>query len=312
MSLTLPYSCRLFGLRIDSDFPLPATRTAPAETAEADLVIAWSPFPSDRIAARADAPPRSQPTVEPRPDGGLRLIWPGEIEADLSADGRRISMRSRPSKLEFLPTVTIGVILGFALQQQRRLCLHATVLGRGREVVGFMGDSGAGKSTLAAWLLLRGARLYTDDMAVITPDPEGLASIQPGPTGLRLCRETAAALLPPSLALDRVPYVGKYLWDLSIPDVPCQGQFSRHPAPLSALYWLGPAAIGQGAHLGPALSAAQSLGKLIEALYPPLLRERLTSDLLRRLAQLAEKVPVRVIHYERNWEQLAFFEKLLP
>ncbi|MQP68240.1 hypothetical protein GE253_23250 [Niveispirillum sp. SYP-B3756] len=300
---------RLYGCTIRCDFPLPAARPAPVGLA-ADLVINWaaSPTPGQAEGIQAGA---GEPLLSHQPDGAVRLVWPGEITADISGDGRAVHLQSRPEKLVFLPALAVGMILGIALHLRGTLCLHAATLEVDGRLVGLIGDSGAGKSTLAAWLLLRGATLYADDVTAIMPDAAGLPVVQPGPTGIRLCRDTAAALLPNTEGLANIPYPDKYLWDLSRVDAPCHDRYARTGRALSALYWLVPGNPGEGVCVSAPLAGTAALGKLMEASYPPMMRRMISSGVLGGMARLAETVPVRVVRYEQAWEQLPIIERIL-
>lgn len=308
---------RIYGLTVGCDFPLPAARPISEQEAlvgegrgPVDLQISWIAASTPGQTTRAPEP-RGEPVLSQCPDGGMRLVWPGEITADISGDGRRIALQTRPEKLIYLPTLTIGILLGIALHLRGILCLHGSALEIDGRVVSFMGDSGAGKSTLAAWLLRQGARLYVDDLVAIMPDVSGMPVVPPGPTGLRLTAEAAEALFAGTVGMERIPYLGKYLWDLARPDAPCQGQYGDTPHALSALYWLEPAMPGKGARVSAPLPAVAALAKLVEALYPPQMRQMLTRIGLEKMAGLVERVPVHVVHYERSWAHLPFFDRML-
>lgn len=274
------------------------------------MVINWaaSDTPGQTEGIHAGA---GEPLLSRQPDGAVRLVWPGEITADISSDGREVNLQSRPEKLVFLPALAVGMILGMALHLRGTVCLHAATLEVDGRLVGLIGDSGAGKSTLAAWLLLRGATLYADDVTAIVPDAAGLPVVQPGPTGIRLCRDTAAALLPDTDGLANIPYPDKYLWDLARLGAPCHGRYAQTGRALSALYWLVPGNPGEGIRAGAPLAATAALGKLLEASYPPMTRRMISSGVLEGLARLAETVPVRVVRYERAWEHLPIIERML-
>lgn len=300
---------RLYGCTIRCDFPLPAARPA-QQGMVADVVINWaaSATPGQAEGMHAWA---GEPLLFRQPDGAVRLVWPGEITADISSDGREVNLQSRPEKLVFLPALAVGIILGMALHLRGTVCLHAATLEVDGRLVGFIGDSGAGKSTLAAWLLLRGATLYADDMTALVPDAAGLLMVQPGPTGIRLCRDTAAALLPDTEGLAHIPYPDKYLWDLARADAPCHGQYAQTGRALSALYWLTPGIPGEGIRASGPLAATEALGKLVEASYPPMMRRMISGVVLEGLARVAETVPVQVVRSERAWEHLPIIEQMV-
>jgi hypothetical protein len=148
-------------------------------------------------------------------------------------------------------------------------------------------------------------------MTALVPDAAGLLVVQPGPTGIRLCRDTAAALLPDTEGLTNIPYPDKYLWDLAQAGAPCHGQYAQTGRALSALYWLAPGIPGDGIHASSPLAATAALGKLLEASYPPMMRRMISSRLLEGLARVAETVPVQVVRSERAWEHLPIIERIL-
>lgn len=64
------------------------------------------------------------------------------------------------------------------------LTVHSAVLERQGRAVLMPGPPGSGKSTLCAWLMHRGWRLLSDELALIDP-AEGLLTASPRPVGLK-------------------------------------------------------------------------------------------------------------------------------
>ncbi len=298
---------RLYGLAIDSCFPLPGAPTAQHAEKNNDLTITWSPH-----AAVLDGPMNIKlssrhpgaPTISVTDDGTHVLFWKDEIALLVSPDVRSLQVVCREEKLPFAPALIVGMALGFVLHLHDVLCLHGTVLGRSGHTIVVMGDSGSGKSSLAAAMVRAGATFYSDDVAAIN-HTRGKYTVLHGCMGLRLCSDSALALLNEKPSLETVPYLNKLLWDLSTQMLP------QEPPKLDALYWLAPSESARKVEASPPLPSGKALQQLIGAWYPPYCSRLLNSRRLAQMAQLVEAIPVRIIRYKKRWDNLPHLLELL-
>jgi hypothetical protein len=148
----------------------------------------------------------------------------------IAGDGRSITTCGAPSR-DDMSSYLAGSILAFALRLQGRTVFHASgvVTESGKGIL-IAGGSGAGKSTLAAALLERGARLLTDDVAVVSIE-EGHARIEPGYPRVRLWDDSARSLFPGVT----LPWISPN-WDKRFAD--CDTRFARESVPLDAIFAL--------------------------------------------------------------------------
>lgn len=110
-----------------------------------------------------------------------------QLKFYLSKDGAKV-VSDNPSSIPpgDIESFILGPILGGVLRLQQRICLHASVMEHEGKAFAFVGNKGAGKSTTAAALLRAGARLISDDVAVLNPNDVNDILVQPGYPGVRL------------------------------------------------------------------------------------------------------------------------------
>jgi hypothetical protein len=295
----------LYGLSIDAPFPLPGA--APADnTAEPDLTIGWSPGVArvpEAAAADGTTGASGGPLLWEAPDGASALVWPGEMGLHYAADGRSLHIVSQPGKLTYVPTVLVGIGLGWLLQRRGQICLHGTALAWQGRAVGVLGPSGAGKSTLATALAQRGAQLLTDDVIVLRGGDGGLL-VEPGCTSIRMHPDTAAQRGLTDVPTQLVPWTNKQLWQP-------RSELPTEAVRLDRLVLLAPVgAAGPSPTLRP-LSPTMALRQLTQHCYPPQLLHRLHAQHFRRLAYVVQQHPVHEVRYAHDWSHLQKLADLL-
>lgn len=298
--MTVHYSL-LYGLSIESPFPLPgayALATAPVS----DVTITWE----DQTAWRETVKTLPVSVIDPdaarlgeTAEGALCVTWRRELQLVLAPSGDHITVVCTAAKLEFAPTVLVGIGLGLLLHRRGIVCLHGSVVLVGGRAIALLGESGAGKSTAAAALVAGGGTLISDDIAALRPDGDGF-TVAWGCSNVRLDRATSARLVETDQHLATAPWIGKVLWDVS-------GGRRAAPSPihrLDALYLLERAAGADATVVRTTITSAQALPRLIENWYPQGFLSLMTQARFQSLREIAEKVPMFRLCYPRNWDIL--------
>jgi hypothetical protein len=175
----------LAGLKLESDFPLPAL--APwdgPEDAASDIAIRRG-----EVGPRLDHPDHVAPIFQTRgrseyllnlPGTGRILVRNGNevtVDPDTDADARTTG------------AILTGTIQAVLWHQRGLLPLHASVVVVGGRAVALCGPSACGKSTLAAMLSAQGCAVIADDLCLVDAGADGAVWVLPGHTRLRLWRD---------------------------------------------------------------------------------------------------------------------------
>ncbi|WP_058867286.1 hypothetical protein [Chloracidobacterium thermophilum] len=199
---------------------------------------------------------------------------------------RRITaLWSSPQTFEDTCTYLTGPILGFVLQIQQRVCLHASTVVIGASAVAFVGPNGTGKSTLAAALLRRGAEIIAEDVAAVEQQTDGFV-VHLGPRAIRLWDPSVTALYGRP---DALPCISRH-WEKRY--LPLDPHEQHRPARLTAVYLLE-VVPAEAPVSSTQLSPMQAVTKLLPNIYPdwlPLPEARVA--ILDTLTRLATVVPV--------------------
>jgi len=183
-------SYRLCGLKLDSDFDLPALPEwdDPAE-APADVSCRRGVVPSC-----LKQPDYIAPIFQTSGAGEYLLVLPGTGRILLRA-GNDITVEPEfgpaPSNLS---TILAGPIQAVLWHQRGLLPLHASVVVIKGRAVALCGDGAAGKSTLAAVLAAQGQRVIADDICVVDARNNADVLALPGGARLQLWRDALAEL----------------------------------------------------------------------------------------------------------------------
>ncbi len=300
------YRHLIYGLALESDFPLVSVGEVPDEAVETAIRLTLAPPEHfHRRTAGRTTDPDDWIQHAALDDGSVHMKIRGIFEAIVAADGRSVvCMRPDEADQGSFEANLLNFVLSTVLTQQGEEPLHATVLALEEGVVALLGPSGAGKSTLAAFLIGQGARLITDDMLRLTyVDGRGYAHY--GPNRLKLLDEPAQRLLPGSIATG---YFNSLSGKLMVQPEDAVGS-RRAPLPLMALFWLGdeppadPSAVGEvratrlrGMELMRVLTSS---AMNIRDFSPPRLARQ-----LRFAERVARTLPVHALVYPRNYELL--------
>lgn len=295
----------LYGLSIRSVVPLPGARPDES-TAPVDVDVRWESDEGWDTSGWPITQPASSPThagVAQAPDGRVVLAWGDRLRFVISPAGDLVTIVSSAAMLEYAGTVLVGFGFGYLLQLRGVLCLHGAVLARGGRAFALLGSSRAGKSTLAAALVHRGAALVSDDLLVVTRDGDALHA-QPGCAAMRVDPAAIRELFGMEAdGFELVPHLNKRLWNLLDPRDQPRGRSISRALPIEAIYALESHADGRP-EVGTALSAQDSLRRLLSAWYPPDCMHLLTQARLQDLRALAAAHPLRVIRQVKQWAEL--------
>lgn len=190
----------------------------------------------------------------------------------------------------------LGSVWGALCYQRGLLFLHASVVQVGDEAIAICGPTGAGKSTLAAWLTERGYLLVSDDLCRFEITAEGQARVYPSAPRLKLWRDALDALRRSDAGLERDHFrIDKF-------HVPMNGNYTRDPLPVRAIYLLDSGEVGLTRLIGKA-----ALRRLVElATYRGDLLDPMNQVAAhwQRCMQLAQRVPIFQFTRPRDWSAM--------
>jgi hypothetical protein len=219
---------------------------------------------------------------------GTRGEW---VEFVVEDDGERVGIvLGEHVDLDEAAELLLTSVFSCVHMQRGATCLHASVVALGDRAFAVVGPAGAGKSTLALALVQRGARLLSDDVAVLT-EREGVIAVAVGRAQLRI-REDSAEALSGSYAKLRPVWVNedarprKRYYDVA----EGQAEVSSTPVALGGVFLLAPRG-GENPYVR-ALSAGELLPRLIANRHMASLQDREGHRRdFARLASIAGWVP---------------------
>jgi hypothetical protein len=236
-----------------------------------------------------------------RTPAGHRLVYAETGSYDISAGSSELIWYPGPdAPLQLVRAIILGPVFSLIFQQAGMLCLHGSAVEVGGQGIVFVAPKFSGKSTLAFSLTAAGARLVTDDTAIL--DPRGTVMLWPGVHGVRLWADSADTLRAAKLAGTFVPSLKRLAAGLP------SERLLWEPVPLAAIYLLESVEAGDG---GPAAArtptpparAAAGLG-LQTRLADPLIGYASAAVDLRRAAEVVRQVPIYRLSVVRDFGRL--------
>lgn len=290
----------MYGLRLDSAWPLPYSRVPTAALARVSLRRGTTAA-FQRALGNVDVPdgPAAWATAS-LPDGSRYLRWSGAFEFLIPQDGRSITCRPlTPRGVDAFHT-HLGPSLSFAMINLGLEPLHSTTVVVDGHAVALMGDCGYGKSSLGASFVKAGYRLLTDDL-LVTSSEEGRIVAYPGAPRVKLYPAIAEIIFGPRVkGLRLEPLTPKLIIPLD------EKRSQRTPVPLKAIYVLRPP--------GPRTPSRVVIRKLSHrSAFVELVRNTFNmavSDPARLERQfalathLASEVPIKSLSYPREFRML--------
>ena len=220
-------SYRLCGLKLDSDFDLPA-------------LPEWDGPPNapanvncrgGAVSSCLKQPDYISPVFQTSGAGEYLLVLPGTGRI-LARNGNEITVEPEAGPAANLSTILAGPIQAVLWHQRGLLPLHASVVVIEGRAVALCGDGAAGKSTLAAILAAQGYHVIADDIGVVDTRGSEEVLAPPGGARLQLWRDALAGLGVATDGLKRAPpHQEKYFFD-------CRGRIPFERYELAAVVQL--------------------------------------------------------------------------
>jgi hypothetical protein len=290
----------VYGLRLDSAWPLPYSQ-APAPSL-AQVSLRQGTTAGFRLAlGKTHIPDTGRPwATAALSDGSRYLRWSGAFEFLIPSDGRSITCRPLTSRGVDAFHTHLGPSLSFALISLGFEPLHSTTIVIDGGAVALMGDCGYGKSSLGASFVKSGHRLLTDDL-LVTSHQEGRFLAYPGAPRVKLYPAIAKIVFGSRVTGLRLkPLTQKLI-------IPLDEQRSqRTPVPLKAIYVLRPPGDRAGTRVSiRRLSQRSAFVELVRNTFNMAVSD---PDRLERQFSLATRmatdVPIKSLSYPREFRML--------
>ncbi|HTW95506.1 MAG TPA: hypothetical protein VMD30_11965 [Tepidisphaeraceae bacterium] len=218
-----------YGLRIESDIPLPGLISHSPDSGPPDLLIRRGPVDPSPADGAEDVTPPSDEVCRRASAEEICIHYEG-LATLLIRRGKEITVDPVPdAPAGLIRLALLGPAFGAVLHQRGFLVLHASAVRIGQKTVAFVGDKGAGKSTTAAAFTHRGYSLVADDIVAVEPRD---FLVHPAFPLLKVWSETARHFRASTSDLEQFhPSLEKFA-------LPASDQFSAVPAKLAAVFSL--------------------------------------------------------------------------
>jgi hypothetical protein len=248
--------CCVFGLRIDSELPLPELAAACDDSIQPDVRIRF-----DEVGTASVGAIQLGPGIHVAPNDFLMEV--PDVARYRVRDGVEIIIEPAPrASMPELQLHLLGSALGVLCYQRGLQPLHANAIEVDECCVAFAGPSGSGKSTLAAHLSAAGYRVLCDDLCVLSFADDGRILVWPGLARFKLWKDSLLQLRRGVQGLERV------LGDREKYFLPNERAGSGAPLPLRRLYVLQRAEEGESRHI-QRLTGAAALEAFVSNVYRP-------------------------------------------
>lgn len=290
----------VYGLRVDSAWPLPYSRGAAASLANVSL-LRGTAAAFRRALGPISVPDGPSPwATASLPDGSRYLRWSGAFEFLIPQDGRVITCRPLTARGVDAFHTHLGPSLSFALINLGFEPLHSTTIVVDGVAVALMGDCGYGKSSLGASFVKAGYRLLTDDLLVLATEG-GQFIAYPGAPRVKLYPAIAKIIFGPRVTGLRLkPLTQKLIIPLD------ELRSQRAPVPLKAIYVLRPPGTRTPSRVAiRRLSYRRAFVELVRNTFNMAVNEPGRLERQFSLAtRLAMDVPVKSLSYPREFSML--------
>ena len=237
---------------------------------------------------------------------GFGLVFDDTGRFDVSADGAVITWHRPPNvAMDSVQADITSRVLALALHASGVFTLHASAVSIDGAGVAFVAPKHHGKSTLCSALVLAGARALSDDTVPVRPGR--VPHLSPGLPRLRLWSDAAARLFGQDRESSEP--MRKHLMDRLD-----ESRIERNDVPFRAAYVLNPVAElpdGAPARRDKLDTVPATMALVMHAKLGSVLTGVESPVVLSRAADIAELVPVYVLHIVRDLAVIDDVAKLL-
>ncbi len=194
-----------FGLIISSQIKLPGVIETINDESDAKIILG-KVNPLNKKFLMTDLP---NYMVE---DNDVYLWWEDVGKVKISK-GNIIIVDSEDNN-NLIISFLLGPVMSILLHQRGLLVLHGSSVNINDSAIAFLGHRGIGKSTMAINLYKKGYPIVTDDILAIDFDKEGIPSVYPGYTHIRLSEDSYKYIKNDTKILSPIrTIVGKFFCD---------------------------------------------------------------------------------------------------
>ncbi|MEH6892575.1 aldolase [Bacillus sp. JJ864] len=176
---------KAFGLRIESEIPLPELPQMNEPTQRTDIII--------EIADLSEQWCKYNVKYEQRfvVEKNIVMFQVPQTATFSIQEGRKITFSPLPgAEKDKIRLYLLGTCMGALLIQRKILPLHGSALAINGKAYALIGDSGAGKSTLSSAFLRKGYQLLSDDVIAVSLSCEGTPFVMPSYPQQKLWQES--------------------------------------------------------------------------------------------------------------------------
>jgi hypothetical protein len=176
-----------FGLKIESELEFP--ELLESTFVQADVTISVGDLSQHKTA-----------TVEQKDDEFFFLVK--EVACYLAVQGKQmiIAPENRDADPRTIRLYALATVMAAILLQRQMLPFHASAISVDNKLILISGKSGAGKSTVLTGLILRGYKVFSDDVVVLNQtEPDGVSAFASYPM-IKLWHDSITAIDHPQFS----------------------------------------------------------------------------------------------------------------
>jgi hypothetical protein len=232
---------------------------------------------------------------------GFRFEFDDTGIFDITDAGREIAWSAGPSPLASTVRADVtGWVMAVAMHAAGHLCLHGSAVATTGGAIAFLAPKYHGKSTLALALTRAGARLLTDDVLPVNPQPPARAV--PGVHQVKLWQDSATHF---GVGREQPRPGSKHL----LHDFD-ESALSNESTPLAAIYLLSPMVDDEGAPAASPVARARmhavpsALALVRHSIMGSMLSGTEAQLVIDRATAVAEQVPVYRLDVPAGMERI--------
>jgi hypothetical protein len=297
--MQMPYRCSIYGLGVVANRIVPGVPVAPTASDDVQIYFGSLPLWLPQVSAtQIEAYATDYKGACGNPllrvftmlDGKYyRFCYADQTEFVIDRSGTEIWANwIEPLTLEDTATYLLGPIMGFVMLLRGVVCLHASAIAVGDEVIAFVGPAGAGKSTTAAAFSERGYSVLAEDVMTLD-DRQDHFLVRPAYPCIRLWPASVKALYGTETFLPKLTPN----WDKRYLDLTAR-RFQERPLKLAAIYYLDERRDDPAAPFVEPLDRAEGMMLLVANTYSTKLMDKtMRAREFGLLARVLRDVPLR-------------------